>query len=185
MATNTKLTFADYEAFPDDGNRYEIIDGEGYVSPSPNEAHQIAVGEIFTALQLHMRAHRLGRVYTAPFEIVLGPHDVFQPDVLYIARDRLHIVDARGRIRDAPDLCIEGASGSTRTTDRMVKFERYAHFGVAEYWIVDPDTRAVESYALDDWMYRLLALARGQERIVSHVFPNLILHADDAFSPPV
>ncbi len=185
MATRTKLTYADYEAFPDDGNRYELIDGEESMSPSPFEPHQIAIGEIITALNIHMRERKLGRVYAAPFEIVLGPHDVFQPDVLYISRQRLGIVDASGRVRGAPDLCVEVLSGSTRHIDRTVKFERYAHFGIPEYWIVDTDTRTVEVYILQEQIYTLLVTAQGQERVLSRVLPDLHLHAIEVFTPPV
>lgn len=185
MATKTKLTYEDYETFPDDGNRYEIIDGEVFVSPSPFEPHQIAVGEITTALNIHMRARRLGRVYAAPFEIVLDPHTVFQPDVLYIARERLSIVDARGRVRGAPDLCVEVLSASTRNVDRIVKFQQYARFGIAEYWIVDTDLQTVETYALENGVYTLIVNAHNQDRVVSRVLPMLMLQAFEIFTPPV
>jgi len=185
VATKTKLTYADYETFPDDGNRYEIIDGEVVVSPSPFEPHQIAVGEVYVAILLHIRERKLGRVYTAPFEIVLGPHDVFQPDVLYISRERLTIVDARGRVRGAPDLCVEILSSSTRNIDRIVKFQQYAHFGIAEYWIVDTDLRTVEVYALESGAYMLIAHAHGQDPIISRVLPDLSLQAFEVFTPPV
>jgi Uma2 family endonuclease len=185
VATRTKLTYEDYEAFPDDGNRYEIIDGEVFVSPSPFEPHQIAVGEIYAAILFHIRKRKLGRVYTAPFEIVLGPYDVFQPDVLYIARERLSIVDARGRVRGAPDLCVEVLSASTRNVDRTVKFQQYARFGIAEYWIVDTDLRTVEVYALEDGAYTLVVNAHGQDRVASRVLPTLALQAFEVFTPPV
>jgi len=87
VVTRTKLTYEDYETFPDDGNRYEIIDGEVFVSPSPLEPHQWAVGELHFTLQSHVRERNLGRVYIAPFEVVFGPHDVLQPDILSIARE--------------------------------------------------------------------------------------------------
>jgi Uma2 family endonuclease len=185
VATRTKLTYEDYETFPDDGNRYEIVDGEVFVSPSPFEPHQIAVGEIYAAILFHIRKRKLGRVYTAPFEIVLGPHDVFQPDVLYIARERLSIVDARGRVRGAPDLCVEVLSASTRNVDRTVKFQQYARFGIAEFWIVDTDLRTVEVYALENGAYTLVVNAHGQDRVVSRVLPTLALQAFEVFTPPV
>lgn len=181
MAIKTKYTYEDYENFPDDGNRYEIIDGEVYVTAAPFEAHQWAVGEVQAILRDHVRKHHLGRVYPAPLAIFLGPNDVYEPDVLYIARDRLRIIDGIGRVRGAPDLCIEVASPSTRERDRTVKFERYAHFGVQEYWIVDPDPQTVEVFVLDGGEYRLLAMAETGDYVRSRIFPGLELRASMLF----
>jgi Uma2 family endonuclease len=177
VATRTKLTYEDYEAFPDDGNRYEIIDGEVYVTAAPVEAHQWAVGEVQAVLREHVRAHQLGRVYPAPFAIMLGPHDVYEPDVLYISRERLDILDMLGRVRGAPDLCIEVASPSTRDRDRTVKYERYAYYGIREYWIIDPDPQTVEVFVLENGAYRPFVTVRSGEDVRSRVLPELAFPA--------
>lgn len=184
MATKTKYTYEDYEAFPDDGNRYEIIDGEVYVTAAPFEPHQWAVGELQRLLGNYVMEHRLGRVYPAPFAVVLGPHDVVEPDVIYISRARLDIIDHRGRVRGAPDLCIEVASPSTRRVDRVVKFARYAQFGIPEYWIVDPATQRVDVFTLDKEAYVLVAGVQGNDRIPSRLLPGLTLRPDDLFIAP-
>ncbi len=182
MATKTKLTYEDYETFPDDGNRYEIIDGEVFVTAAPVEAHQWAVREVQSILRGHVRAHNLGRVYPAPFAIILGPHDVYEPDVLSISRERLDIIDMHGRVRGAPDLCIEVASESTRDRDRKFKYERYAHFGVLEYWIIDPDPQTVEVFVLENGVYRLLVIAHTGEDVKSRVLPVLELSTSSLFT---
>ncbi len=182
MVTRTKLTYEDYEAFPDDGNRYEIIDGEVYVTAAPFEAHQWAVGEVQAILREHVRARGLGRVYPAPFSIVLGPHDVYEPDVLYIARERLNIIDGQGRVRGAPDICIEVTSASTRERDRTLKYERYAHFGVREYWIIDPDPQTVEVFVLEDGNYQPFATAHTGDHVRSRVLPELEFSASMLFT---
>jgi Uma2 family endonuclease len=181
MATRTKLTYEDYETFPDDGNRYEIIDGEVFVSPPPITAHQWASAELTWLLGSHIRQHGLGRLFYAPFAMMLSPHDVFEPDIVFISEDRMRLVDDKG-MRGAPDLCIEIASPSTRTYDRTVKFERYAQFGVDEYWIVDPEGRTMEVFSLENHSYTLLMIARGDEVIVSRVLPDLDLRTSALFT---
>lgn len=181
MATKTKLTYEDYEAFPDDGSRYEIIDGEMFMSPPPITAHQWASAELTWLLGSHIRQRGLGRLFYAPFAVMLSPHDIFEPDIVFISEGRMPLIDEKG-MRGAPDLCIEIASPSTRAYDRTVKFERYARFGVNEYWIVDVDAQTVEVFSLENHSYTLLAIARGDEVIVSRVLPDLELHASALFT---
>ncbi len=180
MATRTKLTYQDYETFPDDGNRYEIIDGEVFVSPPPITAHQWASAELTWLLGSHIRQHGLGRLFYAPFAVMLGPHDVFEPDIVFISHERMSLVEVKG-MRGSPDLCIEIASPSTRVYDRTVKSERYARFGVNEYWIIDPDAKTVEVFALWRGTYAAIAFARGDDRVPSRVLPGLELRADALF----
>jgi Uma2 family endonuclease len=183
VATRTKLTYEDYEAFPDDGNRYEIIDGEVCVSPPPITAHQWASAELTWLLGSHIRQRGLGRLFYAPFAVMLSPHDVFEPDIVFISEDRMALLGEKG-LRGAPDLCIEIASPSTRIYDRTVKYERYARFGVDEYWIVDPDTKAVEIFVLTSGAYRPQTIARGDDRVVSRVLPALDFRASALFMAP-
>ncbi len=181
MVATEKLTWEDYQQFPDDGNRYEIIDGEVYVSPSPGDAHQFVATDLTTLLNVHVRERKLGRLVAAPFDVMLGPHDVFQPDILFIRAERRTVVIRDGRMYDAPDLCVEIASPSTRQTDRTRKFDRYAHFGVAEYWLVEPIEQTVETFVLEGGAYVSLGTAVGNEQIVSPVMPDLALTAAEVF----
>jgi Uma2 family endonuclease len=182
VATRTKLTYEDYEAFPDDGNRYEIIDGEVYMSPPPITAHQWASAELTWFLSSHIRQHGLGRLFYAPFAVMLSPHDVLEPDIIFISEDRMSLLDEKG-LRGSPDLCIEIASPSTRGYDRSVKSDRYARFGVSEYWIVDPHRKTVEVFVLENGAYSALAVVEASDRVVSRILPELELHADALFMP--
>ncbi len=181
MATRTKLTYEDYETFPDDGNRYEIIDGEVFVSPPPITPHQWASAQLSRLIGNYVMQLNLGCVFYAPFAVRLGPHDVFEPDVLFISESKMSLVDRQG-MNGVPDLCIEIASPSTHSRDRTVKYERYAYFGVPEYWIVNADAQTVEVFALENHSYALLGIARGDEVIVSRVLPNLALRAAALFT---
>src|SRR4051812_4313638 len=183
MATKTELTYEDYEAFPDDGNRYEIIDGEVYVTAGPAEPHQWAVGQLYGHIWLFLRSHELGRIYSSPFDVIFGAHDVLQPDLLVISKERLHII-VRGRIRGVPDVCIEVASNATRKIDRTTKFARYAQFGVPEYWIVDPALRTVEVFVLERGAYTLLVTARDDTPITSRILPGFVLRTSELFHDP-
>jgi Uma2 family endonuclease len=181
MATRTKLTYEDYETLPDDGNRYEIIDGEVFLSPPPITAHQWASAQLSRLIGNHVMQQNLGYVFCAPFAVHLSPHDVFEPDVLFISESKMSLVDRRG-MNGVPDLCIEIASPSTCSRDRTAKYERYAYFGVPEYWIVDANAQTVEVFSLENHSYLLLAVARGDEVIVSRVLPDLELRASALFT---
>src|SRR6266699_358369 len=109
-------TYDDYTALPDDGKRYEIVNGVLYMAPSPSGAHQDAALEIASYLRTYIKLTGLGLVRIAPFDVVLSPKDVVQPDVLVVLNANL------GKVKDllmigAPDLVVEVASPGTATRD--------------------------------------------------------------------
>jgi Uma2 family endonuclease len=137
-----KFTVADYMTAPED-RRYQLLDGEMIVAPSPTDKHQAVVGEIFVALHQFVAAHSLGLVRIAPYDVVLSNYDVAQPDILFVSNRRSHIVTA-ANIQGAPDLIVEVLSPGTQQYDRGYKRTLYARHGVREYWLVDPDAERVE-----------------------------------------
>src|SRR2546428_1997460 len=106
------LTYEDYCALPDDGLRYEIVDGMLFAEPAPRRAHQKAVGNLFAILHAWVRAHDLGEVYVAPFDVILDPRTTVEPDLVFVVKDRLAIVAERG-VEAAPDLLVEVLSPGT------------------------------------------------------------------------
>jgi Uma2 family endonuclease len=172
-------TYEDYSRLPDDGRRYEIIEGVLYVTAAPNFD---TVGEIFAALRTYVREHQLGIVISAPFEVHLP--DVarpVQPDVLFIASERAPRPGAAD-FTGAPDLIIEVLSQSTARTDRLVKFGAYERAGVREYWLADPRTRSVEVYFLsEDGTYEMAGHYTPGETVTSAVLSALALPVDDLF----
>ena len=144
VPTDLKLTTEDYELFPDDGRRHELIDGEHVVTPSPTVPHQRVSGNLFEALRAAVRAQGSGEVIFAPMDVILSRHDVVQPDLLYVSAERSGIVT--DRLRGAPDLAVEILSPSSRRTDELLKRRVYERHGVAELWIVDPDIEVVRVY---------------------------------------
>jgi Uma2 family endonuclease len=175
-------TYEDYNRLPDDGRRYEIIEGVLYATAAPNFDHQYTVGEIFAALRTYVREHQLGIVISAPFEVHLP--DIarpVQPDVLFIASGRAPCPGAAD-FTGAPDLIVEVFSQSTARTDRLVKFVAYERAGVREYWLADPRTRSVEVYSLsEDGTYEMAGQYTPGETVTSTVLSDLALPVDDLF----
>lgn len=174
-----RYTYRDYTLLPE-GKRYEVIDGELFVVPAPGFAHQTVVGNLFEALRRHVRARRLGVVLAAPFDVVLSDEDVFQPDVLFISSARRHILTP-ANARGAPDLVVEVLSPATRERDLELKRKRYADFGVAEYWVVDPEARAVTVLALGTGEYREAGTFCAGQAVASPLLPGLTLAVDEVF----
>ena len=140
-------TYDEYARLPDDGKRYEVIAGDVYMSPSPQPRHQRAVSRLNAALEMFTQEHGIGDLYPAPTDALLSEDDYLVPDMMFVRRDRLDIVTTRG-IEGAPDLVVEVVHEVTELRDRGIKRERYAMYGVPEYWIVDPWRRQVDLYRL-------------------------------------
>lgn len=143
--TATKLTYDDYVKLPEDGNRYEIIDGELYVNPAPVPQHQVIVLNIAAAFLNYFRAHGGGRVLGSPVDVVLSDARVVQPDVIVMKSDRAMIVGDKN-VHGIPNLVVEVLSNSSRRLDEIEKRKLYDQAGVDEYWIVDPELQLVKIY---------------------------------------
>ncbi len=136
-AAHRRLTYDDLLALPDDGLRHELIGGEHYVTAAPNTKHQIVSVNLTVALAPFVKAHGRGHVFTAPYDVVFTRHDIVEPDLLFVSRERLALLTERN-LPGAPDLVIEILSPSTRRIDEGVKRDLYARMGVREYWLADP-----------------------------------------------
>ena len=168
------LTYQDYAALPDDGRRYQVLDGELCVTPAPGSRHQEISGNFFAAIHAYVKAHGLGKVLSAPFDVILSDTSIVQPDVVFVARDRLEHLSPRG-MEGAPTLVAEVLSPSTAMIDRRRKRDLYARHGVTYYWIVDGDARTIEAYQLAGAEYELLARTTTAEPVAVEPFPGLLL----------
>lgn len=147
---STRWNWAEFARLPSEGGtRYEVIDGDLVVTPSPSPGHQRIVLELLTRLHAFEREHGPGQVYPGPVDVLLAEGDYLVPDIVFVRSDhRGHLTD-RG-IEGPPDLVVEILSPSTAARDRGIKLARYRHFGVPEYWVVDPDARAIEVWRLGE-----------------------------------
>jgi Uma2 family endonuclease len=165
-------TYKEYAALPDDGRRYEIMDGVLRVAPSPRPGHQNA--DLFLSFYfcLHVNMAGLGRAFSAPLDVELAPKRVFQPDLLVLLNASLHKITAT-HVVGAPDLVVEIASPSTAEYDRLGKYQAYAQAGVQEYWLVDTEMRSVEILMLQAGVYQSQGVFRGMDTLFSQVVPGM------------
>ena len=175
------FTATDLAQLPDDGKRYEVLEGDLAVSPSPNRKHQRVVHHLHTWFTAREEAQD-GQVYVAPFDVVLDDSNVTEPDLLFILTEHLHIIK-EANVQGAPDLIVEVLSPSTRERDLGVKAHLYARFGVPEYWVVDPDVETLTVYHLTPDGYEVAGPFRSGETIHSTLFPNTPLNVADVFLP--
>jgi Uma2 family endonuclease len=145
-----KLTYDDFVLFPDDGKRHELIDGEHYVTASPNTKHQRLVGTLHWMIRSHLETHAVGEVFLSPYDIVFTESDVVEPDLIYFSRERAAEVITPLHARGTPELVVEIASKSTRKRDETIKRRLYDRCGVSEYWVVDPELEVVRVYRRTD-----------------------------------
>jgi len=144
--TGVKLTYDDFVLFPDDGMRHELIDGEHYVTPSPNRKHQKVSGNLFLLIGSWLEQRPIGQLFYAPFDVVFSRFDVVEPDLLYMSNERATEVLTQANVQGAPEIVIEIGSPGTRKRDETIKRRLYERTGVSEYWIVDPDIDVVRVY---------------------------------------
>lgn len=177
-----KLTYDDYQCLPDDGKRHEIIDGDHVVTPAPSTQHQRISGNLFLLLGSHIRQTRAGALFAAPTDVRLSDVDIVEPDLLFVATGRLSIITPQ-YIQGPPDLVIEILSETTRRRDEVVKRKLYERFGVAEYWVVDPELETVKCYRLDFRRYILAGeyVLERNDRITTPLFPKLPIPLTEIF----
>jgi Uma2 family endonuclease len=162
------LTYEDLVNLPEDGKRYEILDGDLVVTASPITRHQRVSRNLLVALDRHVREQELGEVFYAPIDVLLDRHTIVVPDLVFVSTARAPIVQHHG-IVGAPDLLVEILSPSTAERDRDTKAKLYARFGVDHYWIVDAESEVLQVYSRDGASYRMPVIRRG--RGVAHAAP--------------
>jgi Uma2 family endonuclease len=141
--------YADWEDLPDDGNRYEIIDGVVYMTPAPSSFHQWITGRLWRYVAIPVEDQELGYAFSAPIGVIMPGCDPVQPDFVVVLREHAAIIHDK-RIWGVPDLIIEILSPHNAAYDREVKLAAYARAGLPEYAIVDPGARALTHYRLEE-----------------------------------
>src|SRR5437762_2722415 len=140
--THRRMSAEEFRQLPEGPPYFQLINGE--LAPSPRYwQHQKIVGNIFAILHEHVRKHQLGELVVAPSDVELGPRDVYEPDIYFVAKERVSIFTEQGA-SGAPDLVIEVLSPSTARLDRGPKRDGYAAAGVKELWFVEPRERKIE-----------------------------------------
>jgi Uma2 family endonuclease len=167
-----KLTYEDYVLIPEDGQLHEILDGEHCVTPAPFIRHQLISGRFYSHLDPFVQRHRLGVVLYAPVDVILSAHDIAQPDLLFISKQRAAIITEEN-VQGAPDLVIEILSKRTRRRDERLKLDLYGRYGVLEYWIADPQRKGVKAYRREDGRLRFAAELSLGDVLTTPLLPGL------------
>jgi len=146
MPVNTKfppLTVENYKLLPETGPRYQLIQGDLYMSPAPNRFHQEISRNLQFELHSHLKRNPIGKLFNAPFDVYLDEFNVFQPDIIIVLNERLEILTEEG-VEGAPELVVEILSLKTRRLDLVNKKQEYARAGVKVLWIIDPEPRTID-----------------------------------------
>jgi Uma2 family endonuclease len=174
MSTTTRWTSADLESLPDDGTRYEIIDGELFMSKQPHVYHQDVCTKVCFELELWNRRANGGKVLIAPGLIFADDNDVV-PDVVWLSNETLAIaLGGDGKLHSAPDLAVEVLSPGSTNERRAgeAKLKLYSRRGVSEYWILSWQKREINVYRRADGQLRLEATLSESDTLESSLLPG-------------
>lgn len=179
LRKKVRFTYEDYLNFPPE-KRYEIIEGDLHMTPAPLTKHQMTLLNLTLKLHEFINKNSLGKCLIAPVDVVLSREDVIQPDILFISKDRLGILTEKN-VEGPPDLLVEVLSPSTKNWDREAKRKLYEHYGVREYWIVDPDAKTVEVLQMTDDGYRSYRVFACGTHLQSPLLEGLAFLIDEIF----
>jgi Uma2 family endonuclease len=167
------MTITDLEAMPEDGNRYEVIEGELFVSCAPGLTHQQVSMNISFLIRGYLESHPIGLVFATPGLILTEISGVI-PDIVFFRHERSQNIISGERLTGAPDLVVEilspGAENMRR--DRIAKRQLYARHGVGEYWMADPEKLALEVYRLQSGSLELVATLKDEDELNSPFLPG-------------
>ena len=176
---STKFIHLDLLVMPDDGKRRELVGGDLFVTPSPLSGHQRVVSRLASALSAYLRNHPIGVLLTAPYDLVFDDYDVLKPDLLFVLNERRSII--RDRACGPPDLVVEVLSPASVQQDRGPKLQAYARFGVPEYWMADPEQKAIEVCRVAPEGYQLARVFPQHETVTSPLLPGFSLRVRSIF----
>ena len=182
LRANVPYTYQEFQYLPNDGRRYEIIEGELYVTPAPSTMHQTVSRRLQFALMTQLEEPGVAFIFDAPFDVILSETSVVEPDLVIIRQSRRGSFSQRG-FEGPPDVVVEILSPATRGNDVFLKKAAYARLGVAEYWIVDPDLARIEVFRLKEAGYDQGLLFDRSATLSSPSFPQIAVPLEPLFAP--
>lgn len=178
--TKIKFTYKDYKSLPEsETKRYELLEGELIMVPSPSTYHQRVSRRLEFLLEDFVKRNKLGEIFDAPLDVHLG-EDIVQPDILFISKGRSEIITEE-EIHGAPDLVIEIFSPTTAERDRTYKKTLYARHRVREYWMVDPEEKTVEVMTLGKAGFESSGTYGKSDILRSSIFSGLAIKLCEVF----
>jgi Uma2 family endonuclease len=187
MFSNIKhlMTVADLDAFPDDGNHYELIEGELLVSYSHDIPHQLVRSNVSVAIGQYLERNPIGTV-VPEVGVIFSDHDSVIPDIVFVTNKRWDTVVGGDYFVAAPDLIIEIVSPGSENRDRDLKVKRslYGKYGVQEYWAVDHENRSVFIFRLEGTVLEHVSSLTGDDTFTSSLLPGFVLQLSEVFKLP-
>jgi Uma2 family endonuclease len=181
VKSKIKFTYKDYKNLPEsETKRYELLEGELVMIPSPTTYHQRISWNLERILGDFVAKHDLGVIYDAPLDVVFSQEDVAQPDIFFISKAHSQVITDEN-IQGAPDLIIEILSPATADRDRTYKRTLYARHGVKEYWIVDPADKSVEVMTLGQKGFETVQLYKMGQTLSSPLLKGFSLLIKEIF----
>lgn len=176
------VTVNDLDAMPEDGNRYEVIEGELIVSRAPGLTHQSMSMNLAVNIKNFLSQNPIGEVWTTP-GVIFSEFSGVIPDIVFVSHERRAEIASGERITGAPDLVIEIVSPGVdnERRDRVAKRQLYGKYGVKEYWVVNPYKRTIEVYLLKGRTLRLKATYTEQDELVSSVLAAFTCKVEEIF----
>jgi Uma2 family endonuclease len=170
METYVKPPRTGMEAFEmmPEGTYCQLINDVLIMSPAPTPDHQSVSGIIYDEIKALVKSNKSGKVFYSPIDVYLNSINAFQPDIVFISKEKEEIIDWKKGIMGAPDLVIEILSRGNKKYDLNIKKVVYEQSGVEEYWVVDPETKWCEGFVLENGSFKSLGEANGELTI--HMF---------------
>jgi len=175
-----KFTYSDYLLLPDNEKRYEILEGELLMSPSPNTKHQIVLLKLARILSEFVEKNSLGQILIAPYDVVLSKYDVVQPDIIFISSKNIKIIKPT-HLEGPPDLVVEIISPGSTQRDRIIKRKIYALHGVKEYWLVHPEKEQAQVLRLEKGDFKRIAELTVEDVLTSPLLSGLEIRLGEIF----
>jgi Uma2 family endonuclease len=180
LVLEKKMTVAEFlEIDFEEGYFYELINGIIVKRASPNAEHQRISRHLSRMMDNFIFNNKLGEFFTAPLDVYLTDNDLTQPDLIFVSKEKAHIV--KGFIKGVPDLLVEILSPSTAKTDKGDKRKLYQRCGVTEYWIIDPKSQSIEVYVLEGGSYELSSFAQEAGSVESNVLDGFSVAVESIF----
>jgi Uma2 family endonuclease len=166
------FTYEEYRSLPDDGKRYELMDGDLFVSPAPTPLHQTVSRRLQFALMQALEVPGLAQIFDAPIDLLLAPTTVVQPDLVVVGAARASIITQRA-LEGIPDVVVEILSPGSLDRDQHIKRKLYERFVIPEYWVVDPDGGSLVVHRYHEGSYGIRAHYDRASMLESPEFPTL------------
>jgi len=159
-----------FESLPE-GTLCQLIHNQLIMSPSPSTTHQNIAGRVFRLLADYVEKNNMGTAFIAPYDVHFDNKNVFQPDIVFIAKEHIHLIKENG-LYGTPDMVIEILSPSTEKYDRGEKKDIYEQYGVKEYWMIEPTSKSVTGYVVQKNTFVPIAANTGmiQSLLLDHAF---------------